>query len=90
MVFSFCVERTTQIVSARNKAVERVLAQHTDRWMQIPGVVGTAMSLHEGKPCILIMTSVDPDQIESRIPLNIQGYPVIIEKTGEFRALGPE
>jgi hypothetical protein len=70
--------------------IEQVLAEHTDRWMQIPGVVGTAISLHEGKPCILIMTSIDAEQIRPQIPLNIAGYPVIIENTGEFRASGPE
>ena len=72
------------------KPIEQVQAQHTDAWMQIPGVVGTAIGLHEGRPCILIMTSVDPDQIRPEIPLSIEGYPVIIRKTGEFRALGPE
>lgn len=56
--------------------------------MQIPGVVGTAIGLHEGKPCILVMTSVEAEKVRPQIPLNIEGYPVIIENTGEFRALG--
>jgi len=71
-------------------AIEHVLAANTDAWMQIPGVVGTAIGLHEGKPCILIMTSIDPDKLEPQIPDSIEGYHVRIENTGEFRALGPD
>ncbi|NQV34828.1 MAG: hypothetical protein HQ515_19195 [Phycisphaeraceae bacterium] len=72
------------------KPIEQVQAQHTGAWMQIPGVVGTAVGLHEGKPCILVMTSVPLAQIESKIPRSVDDYPVIVEETGEFEALEPE
>ena len=72
------------------RPIEQVQAEHTDEWMRIPGVVGTGVGLHEGRPCILIMTSADPGQIDANIPQIVEGYPVIIENTGEFRALGPE
>jgi hypothetical protein len=69
------------------RTIEQVQEEHTDEWMAIPGVVGTAIGLSEGKPCIRIFTSSKPQQIREKIPSTIEGYPVIIEETGEFRAL---
>ncbi len=69
------------------RTIEQVQEEHTDEWMAIPGVVGTAIGLYEGKPCIKIFTSRKPQQIREKIPSTIEGYPVIIEETGEFRAL---
>ncbi len=37
-----------------SKTIEEVLQEHTDEWMSIPGVVGTAIGEFEGKPCIKI------------------------------------
>lgn len=73
-----------------DKTIEQVLAEHTGAWMDTPGIVGTAIGLHKEKPCILILTSVSADQISPEIPGSVEGYPVIIENTGEFRALGPD
>ena len=69
------------------RTIEQVQEEHTDAWMAIPGVEGTAIGLSEGKPCIKIFTSSKPQQIREKIPSKVEGYPVIIEETGEFRAL---
>ena len=69
------------------RTIEQVQEKHTDGWMAIPGVEGTAIGLFEGKPCIKIFTSSKPQQLRANIPSTIEGYPVIIEETGEFRAL---
>ena len=73
--------------SMPERTIEQVQEEHTNAWMAIPGVVGTAIGLHEGKPCIKIFTSSKPQQIREKIPSIIEGYPVIIEETGPFRAL---
>ena len=70
------------------KAIEQVHEEHTDEWMAIPGVEGTAIGLCEGKPCIKIFTSSRTDQIRAQIPSEVEGYPLVVEETGEFRALG--
>lgn len=67
-----------------DKPIGQVQAEHTMPWMRIPGVVCSAIGLHEGRPCILIMASVDPDWIQPQIPRGMEGYPVVIEKTGDF------
>ena len=69
------------------KTIEQVLKEKTDEWMAIPGVVGTAIGQSRGKPCILILTSSDLSKVKSKIPSTVQGYPVVIEQTGEIRAL---
>ena len=69
------------------QTIEQVQEEHTDEWMAIPGVEGTAIGLFKGKPCIKILTSSRTDQIRAQIPSEVKGYPVIVEETGEFRAL---
>ena len=69
------------------KTIEQVQEEHTDAWMAIPGVEGTAIGLFEGKPCIKIFSSREPQELQDKIPSSVEGYPVIIEETGTFRAL---
>ena len=72
------------------KTIEQVQEAHTPEWMAIPGVEGTAIGLFKGKPCIKIFASVKPENLRSKIPSNIEGYPVVIEETGTFRPLEPQ
>lgn len=69
------------------RTIEQVLKENTDAWMAIDGVEGTAIGLYKGKPCIKIFTSVKAQELRDKIPPAIEGYPVIIEQTGVFRAL---
>ena len=69
------------------RTIEQVQEEYTDEWMAIPGVEGTAIGLFEDKPCIKIFTSKKPQQLKDKIPSMVEGYPVIIEETGAFRAL---
>jgi hypothetical protein len=69
------------------KTIEQVRKEHTYDWMSIPGVEGTAIGLFEDKQCIKIFSSIKAEQLRHRIPATIEGYPVIIEETGTFRAL---
>jgi len=73
--------------SMPDRTIEQVLKDRTDDWMAIPGVEGTAIGLSEGKPCIRIFTSRKPQEVRGKIPSTVEGYPVIIEETGAFRAL---
>jgi len=76
--------------SMPERTIEQVLKDNTDQWMAIPGVEGTAIGLFEGKPSIKIFASSNPQELRVKIPSNIEGYPVIIEEMGEFRALEQE
>ena len=70
-----------------SRSIEQVQKAHTEAWLAIPGVVGTAIGLHEGQPCITILTAANTESIRRQIPATVEGYRVVIRRTGEFRAL---
>ena len=56
--------------------------------MAVPGVVGIAQGEYEGEPCIKVFTAKISPELLGQIPPLLDGYRVIVEETGEFRALG--
>ena len=71
------------------KSLEEVLQEHTNGLMAIPGVVGTAQGFCSGEPCIRVFTVESSDELLRQIPQEIEGYPVEVQETGEFRKLDP-
>ena len=69
------------------KKIEDVLKEHTNDLMSIPGVVGTGQGLCDNQPCIKIFAIKKTPELEEKIPEKLEGHPVKIEETGEFRAL---
>jgi hypothetical protein len=72
------------------KPIEQVLSEHTDELMSIPGVIGTAQGLRENKPCIMVLVIKKTPELDQKIPDVLEGYPVVVEETGEIRALPEE
>lgn len=66
--------------------ITQVLKKYTDKWMDIPGVVGTGEGRSEGKPCILVFVEAQNDTINKKIPKTAEGYKVVIEVTGTIEA----
>jgi hypothetical protein len=71
----------------KRKPLKEVLKEYTDVLMSIEGVTGTAQSICNGKPCIKVYTLEKTPKLENKIPVTLEGYPIVIEKTGEIRAL---
>lgn len=71
------------------ESIESVLKQHTDQLLSLPGVVGTAISECEGKPCIKVLVVKETPELMAKIPRTLEGYPVVLEETGEIRPLPP-
>jgi len=69
------------------KTIEQVLQAHTDEWMAVPGVVGTAIGEFKGKPCIKVFVVKKNEEVKKKIPSQVEGFPVRMEETGEIRAL---
>jgi hypothetical protein len=57
--------------------------------MAVPGVVGTAQGLCEGKPCIKVFVARTTPDLLKAIPASLEGYPVVVEETGELRPFEP-
>lgn len=72
------------------KPIEEVVRDQTDSLLTIPGVEGTAVGECEGAPCIKVYVREKTDELMARIPARLDGYPVSVRETGEFRALEPE
>jgi len=70
--------------------IEQAQAEHTERWMAIPGVVGTGIGECSGELCIVVYVSEESAEIRDAIPAKVEGYPVRIEVTGPFRTQEPE
>lgn len=89
-----CVQQTGDLQKGKKKmdvkTIEQVLKENTDRWMSINGVVGTALGECKGKPCIKVLVDKKTSELIEKIPSTIEGYPVVIEETGGFRALEPK
>jgi hypothetical protein len=65
--------------------INAVLADHDKELMAIPGVVGVYVGELRKQPCLKVMLARNDPQVESRIPRELEGYPVRAEVTGEIR-----
>ncbi len=68
----------TTIVEAQEALTSSVMA--------LPGVVGTAVGLCSGEPCIKVYLSASDVDLLRRIPDTYQGFKVETEVTGQFRS----
>ncbi len=70
--------------------INAVLADHDKQLMAIPNVVGVYIGvLEDGKTaCLKVMLARQTPETERAIPRLLEGYPVVIEVTGEIRPLG--
>lgn len=69
------------------KTIQEVLEERTGQWMALAGVVGTALGEFEGRPCIKVFVAEKTEELAAKIPGTLEGHPVVVEETGEFRAL---
>jgi len=67
--------------------IKEVLKRHTDKLMAVPGVVGVGEGRTRGRQCISIFVIYSSPESLKLLPDNLEGYPVIIEESGEIRAL---
>ena len=82
-----CTGRTAHEEDANvsSRTIEEVLATHTDSLMSLPGVVGTAIGLCDGVPCIRVFLADSTTPSRHQIPNRLDGYIVRVEVTGPVR-----
>lgn len=68
------------------RTIQEVLGELTGRLTSLPGVVGTAEGLCDGRPCIKVFVTEKTPELLRQIPAAVEGYPVAVEETGELRA----
>lgn len=69
--------------------INAVLADHDEKLMAIPGVVGVYVGLlKDGKtPCLTVMAAQKTPELVRQIPGTLEGHPVVVEETGIIRPL---
>ena len=77
--------------SSARRDINAVLRDHDKELLAIPGVVGVYVAvLDDGKtPCLKVMLARSSAETERAIPKTLEGYPVVVEVTGELRPLSP-
>lgn len=68
------------------KSIQEVLKEHTDALMAIEGVVGVGQGLCNDKDCIKVFVVEKTAELEQKIPDELDGFPVEIVESGEFKA----
>jgi hypothetical protein len=76
--------------SSPRRDINAVLAAHDKELLAIPGVAGVYVGTLDDRrtPCLKVMLAQDTPELRRAIPATIEGYPVLVEVTGEIRALG--
>lgn len=73
--------------TAMVQTIKEVQKEHAGRLMAVPGVVGIATGIDQDKPCLKVYVIKKTPELMRQIPRELGGYPVIIEETGEIRAM---
>jgi len=70
--------------------INEVLRAHDKELLALPGVVGVYVGiLEDGKTsCLKVMLAQKSPETERAVPKSLEGYPVVIEVTGEIKPLG--
>ncbi|HBG46359.1 MAG TPA: hypothetical protein DDW94_05145 [Deltaproteobacteria bacterium] len=66
--------------------INDALKKHGKKLMSVEGVVGVAEGICGKRPCIKVYVAKKAPEQE-KIPRELDGYPVEVELTGEFRGL---
>ena len=69
------------------KTAQQVLDEHVRDWMAIPGVIGAGIGRCDGQPCLKVFIAESTPAIQDRFPTALEGFCVILEESGEIRAL---
>jgi hypothetical protein len=68
--------------------INLVLQDHGAELLAQPEVVGFYIGqLQDGRACITVLLKSDDSETKKNIPLTLEGHPVRIEVTGEFRPM---
>ena len=63
-------------------AIER----HSEELLDIPGVVGVAEGISDGRPVIQILVARRTPELMSQLPRTLEDHPVVVIESGEIRA----
>ena len=69
-------------------SIEEVFDRHESRLMTTAGVEGVGIGGSPDAPVILVMVRQGATAMAARLPTSLEGYPVVVEVSGEISAQG--
>jgi hypothetical protein len=90
-LFFACRQNMAQTdLPSPKRDINAVLAAHDKELLAIPDVVGVYVGTLQDRRtlCLKVMLARKTAESVRKIPRSIEGYPVVIEISGEIRALG--
>ena len=66
------------------RTITEVINEHTPKLMAVSGVVGTALGLENGTPCIVVFVRKKDARLERELPRQIEGFPVRVDEVGDI------
>jgi hypothetical protein len=67
-------------------SINDVKTQHEERLFQLPGVVSVGIGQDEkGDPAIIVGLAYPDPEIESKLPNQLDGYPVLVRIIGRIK-----
>jgi hypothetical protein len=66
--------------------ISTTIERHSAELLEIPGVVGVAEGVADGRPVVQILVARRTPELASRLPQRLDGHPVVIIESGEIRA----
>jgi hypothetical protein len=83
------IGQTRQQDPMARKDINDVLRGHDKELMAIPGVVGIYVGLmpDDETLCLKVMVVKETEELKRKIPISLEGYPVLIEESGVIRPL---
>jgi len=81
-------EERVELATSHEVAMSIEAAQErlTAKLISMPGVAGTGIGECGGRPCIKIFLEKKTPDLMVEIPSNYEGFPVVVEETGEIQA----
>ena len=80
--------RTEREDAVSNRDIKTVMETHARDLMSIPGVTAVAIGqLTDGTPCIKIYVAEKTEALMDKLPDKIEGFPVVVEESGEFKPM---
>lgn len=70
--------------------IEQANRTLTDSVIDLPGVSGVGIGECDGEPCLVVMVVEKTDDLLEAIPASVDGFAVVVQETGAFRALDDE
>lgn len=83
-----CSENVGDGRNMPTKDIKTVMEAHVDRLMAIEGVTMVAIgALDDGTPCIKVYVVKRSNDLDARIPKDLDGHPVVVEESGTIRPM---